>query len=35
MVGVGPQIEVARDELAAIVDPDRLGIRATLHLMEK
>ncbi len=26
MVGVGPQVEVARDELAAIVDPDRLGI---------
>lgn len=23
---IGPQIEVAGDELAAIVDPDRLGI---------
>lgn len=26
IVGISPQIEVARDELATIVDPDRLGI---------
>ena len=25
VVGIGPEIEVAGDELAAVVDPDRLG----------
>ncbi len=30
VVGVGPKVEVARDELAAIVDPDRFGVTSSL-----
>ena len=33
---VGPEIHVARDELAALIDPDRLGIaRRSAHPVER
>lgn len=30
VVGVGPKVEVTRDELAAIIDPDRFGVASSL-----